>query len=122
MLFSGGKESAPWITCSWVSPSIILSGGVSGELLSWHLDKPGKKGGSEWRVESREHFKNLFSISCTGVRVVTVGQDRTVAVTNIETRERVFSLPCFAGFVYTVVSNPIEPSTLAIGAGDGMIR
>ena len=57
----GGKDAA-WISCHWQSPSIILSSGVSGELLAWHLDKPAKKGGSEWFVVTREHFKNLFSI------------------------------------------------------------
>ena len=96
-----------------------LSGGVSGELISWHLDRPGRKGGSEWSVISREHFKNLFSVSCSdNGNVYTVGQDRVMAVTRLETRAKVYSLPCFAGFIYTVVSNPIEPSTLAIGAGN----
>ena len=74
-------------------------------------------------MESREHFRNLFSLCHNDQgEVFTVGQDRVMAVTNIVTHTKVYSLPCFAGFVYTVVSNPIEPSTLAIGAGDGLIR
>ena len=120
---SGGKDVAAWITCAWPSPATILSGGVAGELLAWHLDKPGKKGGSEWSVVNREHFKNLFSLVVSDQgQVYTVGQDRLMVVTHLDTGNKVYSLPCFAGFVYSLQCNPIEPSTLAIGAGDGQIR
>ena len=54
--------------------------------------------------------------------VYTVGQDRTLVATSLSSSRLVFSLPCFAGFVYCLAINHIEPSTIAIGAGDGQIR
>ena len=119
-----GAGQHSWVTCSWPAPATLLSSGAGGELLAWQLDKPGRKGqGSEWRVLSREHARNLFSIAVDSARgrVYTVAQDRSVVATSL-TGTRLYSLPCFAGFVYAVASNPIEPSTLAIGAGDGLIR
>ena len=53
---SGGKDSASWITCAWPLADTLLSGGAGGELISWHLDKPAKRGGSEYRVISRSHL------------------------------------------------------------------
>ena len=90
--------------------------------MSWDLETPGKKGGSEFSVLHREHFKNLFGIAVCGKVAYTVGQDRSVVATNLDTARLVYNLPCFAGFVYTIASNPIDPSILAVGAGDSQIR
>ena len=45
-----------------------------------------------------------------------------MSVTCLTAGEKLYSLPCFAGFVYCLVSNPIEPGLLAVGAGDGAVR
>ena len=46
---------------------------------------------SYWSIVFREHFKNLFSIGYEEGRgrVYTVGQDRNVAVTRLETGTKV---------------------------------
>ena len=116
------QDNHSWITLSWPRDGVIFSSGSSGELISWDLTKPGKRGGSEFTIVHREHFKNLFSISCNENTVFTVGQDRNIVATSLLSSRVVFSLPCFAGFVYCLAVNPIDPSTLAIGAGDGQIR
>ena len=51
-----------------------------------------------------------------------MGQERLVSVTSLSAEEKLYNLPCFAGFVYCLVSNPIEPGVLAVGAGDGAVR
>ena len=57
------RTDQSWISLCWSSPSTLLSAGATGELLCWRLDRPGRKGGLEYRVLSREHSRNLFSIS-----------------------------------------------------------
>jgi WD40 repeat protein len=106
----------------WPGLGMGSSSGCSGEVISWDLTRPGKMGGSKFTILHREHFKNLFSISCTKDMVYTVGQDRTLVATSLSSSRLVFSLPCFAGFVYCLAINHIEPSTIAIGTGDGQIR
>ena len=115
------KGEKCWTSVSWPSPDTILSSGPAGELLSWKLDCPWKKGSPEYKVLSREHNRNLFSICVNQDKVFTVGQERLVAVTSLS-GERLYNIPCFAGFVHCVVSNPIEPGVLAVGAGDGAVR
>ena len=43
-----------------------------------------------------------------------------MSVTCLTAGEKLYSLPCFAGFVYCLVSNPIEPGLLAVGAGEDL--
>ena len=56
------RSDQAWISVCWPSPTTLLSAGAGGELLSWRLDVPGRKGGLEYKVLSREHNRNLFSI------------------------------------------------------------
>ena len=116
-----GKGEHSWISVCWPSSNIILSGGPGGELVSWNLDSTGRKGGFEFKVLSREHNRNLFCICVNRDNVYTVGQERMIAVTSLS-GQKLYNLPCFAGFVYCIVSNPVEPGLLAIGAGDGAVR
>ena len=57
------KTDHSWISLCWPSASTLLSAGAAGELLCWRLELPGRKGGLEYKVLSREHSRNLFSIS-----------------------------------------------------------
>ena len=52
-----------WVSLCWSSPSSLLSAGAGGELLCWQLDSPARKGGLQFRVLSREHSRNLFTIA-----------------------------------------------------------
>ena len=45
-----------------------------------------------------------------------------MSVTSLSAGKKLYNLPCFAGFVYCLVSNPIEPGVLAVGGGDGAVR
>ena len=56
------RSDHSWISLCWFSPTTLLSAGAGGELLSWQLDVPGRKGGLEYKVLSREHNRNLFTI------------------------------------------------------------
>ena len=101
---------------------VSLFSGGNGELLSWSLEKPGKKGGSEFSMLHRDHFKNLFSIAAWDGVAYTIGQDRALIATHLDTGRQMYALPTFAGFVYCLASNPVDPSLVAIGAGDSQIR
>ena len=101
---------------------VSLFSGGNGELLSWSLEKPGKKGGSEFSTLHRDHFKNLFSIAAWDGVAYTIGQDRALIATHMDTGRQMYALPTFAGFVYCLASNPVDPSLVAIGAGDSQIR
>ena len=101
---------------------VSLFSGGNGELLSWNLEKPGKKGGSEFSMLHRDHFKNLFSIAAWDGVAYTIGQDRALIATHLDTGRQMYALPTFAGFVYCLASNPVDPSLVAIGAGDSQIR
>ena len=52
----------------------------------------------------------------------STGQDRIVPVFDLGARELLYSLPTLNGYVYCLAANPIDPSVLAVGVGDGMIR
>ena len=56
------KSDHSWISLCWPSSTTLLSAGTGGELIRWKLDVPGRKGGLEYKVLSREHGRNLFSI------------------------------------------------------------
>ena len=101
---------------------VSLFSGGNGELLSWNLEKPGKKGGSEFSTLHRDHFKNLFSIAAWDGVAYTIGQDRALIATHLDSGRQMYALPTFAGFVYCLASNPVDPSLVAIGAGDSQIR
>ena len=101
---------------------VSLFSGGNGELLSWNLEKPGKKGGSEFSMLHRDHFKNLFSIAAWDGVAYTIGQDRALIATHLDTGRQMYALPTFAGFLYCLASNPVDPSLVAIGAGDSQIR
>ena len=112
----GGFAQQSFITVSWPREGSLLTSGGQGELVSWDLARPGKKGGSEFTILHREHFKNLFSIAVCGSVAYTVGQDRSMVALALATARKEFSLATFAGFVYCLAVNPIEPSILAVGA------
>jgi gem associated protein 5 len=123
-----GQHVQFFITCHWLDSETLLSGGVGGELVRWHLGRPGKKGGYEFEILHRVHNRSIFSL-CTAaadkggaVTVYSVGQDRSLAVYDLTAGRLVYSLPSLNGFVYCLAVNPVEPNWLAVGAGDGLIR
>ena len=120
---SGGPPAQSFITCCWLDNSTILSGGASGELLRWDLARPGKKGGYEFDILHRTHFRSIFSLGASRDGLVySVGQDRCMTVYDLTCSQLAFSLPSLNGYVYCLAVNPMEPSLLAVGVGDGQVR
>ena len=71
---------------------------------------------------NREHERLLFSLGAAGEAVYSVGQDRCLVAASLESVRPTYVLPTFAGFVYCLASNPIEPGLVGVGAGDGVLR
>ena len=67
-------------------------------------------------------FKALFSIGVSRGVVYSVGQDRIVPAFDLGARRLLYSLPTLNGFAYSLASNPVDPSIIALGAGDGIVR
>jgi len=122
-----------WTTCFWWQREILLSSGVHGELLEWNLDKITKKtndgifrsdgfGHSEVQVVHKEHARTLYSIHTTGASIQTSGQDRSITSFHWDSHTMDWVLPAFASWVYACVPNHLDPSVVAIGAGDAQIR
>jgi WD40 repeat protein len=119
----GGPAAQSFVTCSWPDRATILSGGTAGELISWDLTRPAKKGGGyEYDILHRVHFKNIFSLAASSRLVYSVGQDRTLTAYDLAAKQLAYSLPNLNGYVYCLAANPVEPSLLAVGVGDGLIR
>ena len=66
--------------------------------------------------------RTLFCISHHGNVIYTSGQDRSLVAFDLDANALRFNLPTFASGVYAIAANAIDPSIIAIGAGDGNIR
>ena len=110
------------MTCVWIDETRIVCSGEAGELLLFNLDAPEKKEGYKVEVLHREHSKALFSICRIGDLLYSTGQDRIIPVYYLGSKSLLYSLPTLNGFAYCLASNPIDPSILAMGVGDGVIR
>jgi gem associated protein 5 len=126
------KSEQSWITLKWFKYNLILVGGASGELCQWNLDKLSKKSpglvvksdgqGDEFQILHREHFKNLYSLDSYNNIIFSCGYDRSIVAFNVKANSLAFTLPAFASRIICMASNLVDPSILAIGAGDGVIR
>ena len=133
----GGRNKGPsdkmtFTTCYWRKRNLLLSSGAHGELFEWNLDRLIKRtadgilrsegNGPEVNVIHREHAKTLYSISSTGSSIQTSGQDRSVVSFSRDMQTLDFNLPTFAAWVYALAPNNVDPTIIAMGAGDGQIR
>ena len=129
----GSSDKTTFNTCFWWKHNILLSSGIHGELLEWNLDRLIKRtadgilrstdGNSpEVQIVHREHNRTLYSINSTGDSIQTTGQDRSVVSFNSSNRKLDFNLPTFASWVYALAPNNVDPTIIAVGAGDGQIR
>ncbi|KAJ8945096.1 hypothetical protein NQ318_005277 [Aromia moschata] len=125
-----------WITLCWPSPTMLLSSSKLGELLQWTLPKPKDKS-KLFRVIHKDHSSLLFSIAGPvtilneqdwtnvdekALNVWTVGQDRLLLNTSLSSERT--NLACYptVGAVECFASSPLDPSRLAIGTGEGIIK
>ena len=124
-------QKMSWTTCFWWKRDVLLSSGIHGELLEWNLDKITKRtqdglyraeGHAELQVVHREHARTLYSIHTTGASIQSSGQDRSIVSFHWESHSLDFHLPAFAAKVYSIVPNCLDPSVIAISAGDAQIR
>jgi len=118
-----GFQQQAYITCKWLDEHRILSSGEGGDLLLWNISAiKDKKEHVKPDVLHREHSRSLFSICSINGLVYSTGQDRIIPAYNLNSRRLVYSLPTLNGFVYCMASNPLDPSILAVGVGDGLAR
>ena len=52
----------------------------------------------------------------------TNGQDRVLGVYNLISNRLLYNMPTLNGFAYCLATNALDPSIVALGAGDGLIR
>ncbi|KAJ8984371.1 hypothetical protein NQ317_003519 [Molorchus minor] len=125
-----------WIVLNWVTPNILLSSSKSGELLQWNLPKPKDKS-KLMSVVHNDHSTLLFSI-CAPISILneynwldveekklnvwTIGQDRLLLNTSLSSERK--NLACYptVGVVECFVPSPLDPTRLAIGTGEGIIK
>ena len=96
-----------------------------------NLDKVTKKtndgifrsdGYHDVQVVHREHARTLYSIHSTGASIQSSGQDRGIMSFHWDSHTMDWVLPAFASWVYACVPNSLDPSVVAVGAGDAQIR
>ena len=125
------KDESPWITLNWFDSNTILTSGAQGELGQWKLDKLTKNdkhmiksdgSGEEFSNVHVEHYRHIFSIASYENFAVSVGYDRSLVCYNIVKDRLEFNLPTFSTRITCLASNPIDPSIIALGSGDGLIR
>lgn len=109
------KSFGAWITLKWIKSSIFLSGG-QGELFKWDLST------NELSEVHRDHFRHLFCLSHYQDLIFSCGYDRSLVCYNLSKQALEFNLPTFANKITCMAVNPIEPSIIAFGSGDGLIK
>ena len=121
---------APWITLKWHNLSVLVTG-VQGELYEWNLEKSKQITGiiksdgntnPDFRDLHREHSRNIFGIGAYENLIFTCGYDRSLVCYNLPQNNIVFNLPTFAGRVTCMAPNSVDPSIIAFGSGDGLIK
>ncbi|CAG9772044.1 unnamed protein product [Ceutorhynchus assimilis] len=128
------KETLPWISLCWPTPTTLLSSSHTAELIAWTLPKPGQSG-KFFRTVHREHWSVLFSIKAPllylneynflqkkPMNVWTTGMERNVVSTDLDTGDGLCFYPAFGGSVNCLDGSPLDPNRLAIGTGEGLIN
>ncbi|XP_077983936.1 gem-associated protein 5-like [Glandiceps talaboti] len=127
-----GEETSKtrvWVALYWPKnrPREILSSSHGGDLLLWDVCKPGKQ---KWRLlgqgDGKGHNRIIFNVVHGGDAnfntVLTLSMDRQIISWTLASSKVMYTIPTLGGFVYSMVTSPIDPGRLAIGVGDNMIR
>ncbi|XP_013417476.1 gem-associated protein 5 [Lingula anatina] len=117
-----------WLTIYWPKcwPLQLVSSTQSGDLLHW---TPFSSQKQKWQPlnhkEAGGHNRIVFNICCGGVdmdTLCTISMDRQIVVWSLRDLCSVQSIPTLGGFAYNIAASPVDPSRVAIGVGDQMIR
>nr|CAB3248745.1 gem-associated protein 5 [Phallusia mammillata] len=120
-----------YVMLLWSENSIsqFFSSSFNGDVISWDVSKHDKE---MYQVLSSDnpdsgHQRVVFNM-CEGAmgsqHLVTTSMDRTVKFWSLDSLNSppVWSLPTLGGFVYVISASPVDPSLIALGVGDGVIR
>ncbi len=125
----GGKDSNKKVVSNmgftplcWPEPRCILSGSFKGDLYA--LDLTSDEATTAWRpfAGDKPHKKVIYEIAACGERIVTLSLDRLVNVWSLSGLRQVSSMTTLNGYVYSIVSSPIEPDVMALSVGDSSVK
>ncbi|XP_065159215.1 gem-associated protein 5 isoform X2 [Atheta coriaria] len=118
-----------WLTMHWIAPEQLLSCGASGELMVWpvsdqdpkpkliHNDHPKLFCITSPYCHERENYSKWEDLAAW-----TIGQDRSILYTMLQSRMVLACYPTFPCPVVTSAASPIAPTRVAFGMADGFIR
>ena len=130
-----------WLAFAWCRPGAegadgddvawLVTASHAGELLRWTVrvgdlgggapapspPTPDRVGGTD-----ASHRKVVFSVVARNGAAMTTSLDRTLALWDLRTRRRVWSVAGLGGFAYAVSPKPEDPFAIAVACGDGSVR
>uniref|UniRef100_F6ZHD7 Uncharacterized protein n=1 Tax=Ciona intestinalis TaxID=7719 RepID=F6ZHD7_CIOIN len=109
--------------------SKFLSCSYNGDIILWDVSMAEKE---QYKILSHSatelgHQRIVFNIS-SGLdptkNIITTSMDRCIKYWSLEEPDSppIWSLPTLGGFVYAMKVSPIDPTVIALGIGDGVIR
>uniref|UniRef100_A0A0K2ULA9 Gem (Nuclear organelle) associated protein 5 [Orcinus orca] n=1 Tax=Lepeophtheirus salmonis TaxID=72036 RepID=A0A0K2ULA9_LEPSM len=105
---------------SWPSKDVFISSS-NNQLLQWDLST--KKSSVLHSLHGPEsNVISLVSRKSKTTNILSFASDNNLISYEIESKTHKFTLPTISLGVYSILPNPIEGSTLAIGGGDGKLR
>jgi len=107
----------------WPIAKQILSSSFKGDLYT--LDLTNQNGQAVWRpfVGDKPHKKVIYEIgACGSDKVITLSLDRLVNMWSLNDMKQIGSMTTLNGYVYSIVSSPIEPDVVALSVGDSSIK
>lgn len=131
---TGGFKSKPGhqthaTTCLWAEEGVIVASTPFGELVKVDLGEMRGMPNGTFNASSgdlkhlhSEHYRPIYSLGLADGKIFTCGHDRTVTAYDLASSSVAFSLPTNPGWVHCIEASPIEPSLLAYGGGEGLIR
>ena len=85
--------------------------------------RPRARPGRPERVgDADAHRKVVFSVVVRNGNAMTTSLDRTLALWDLRTRRRLWSVAGLGGFAYAVSLKPEDPFAVAVACGDGTVR
>lgn len=110
------------------SKSTFLSSSFNGDILLWDINNDPKEPPVSLGSNDLDdnHSRLVFNLVCdaNSQNVFSFSMDRWIKCWNINKplSPPEWSQPTLGGFVYAIAASPCNPSVIALGIGDGMIR
>ena len=133
-----------WLAFAWCRPGAdgadgadghdvawLVTASHAGEILRWTVrvgdlrgDAPAPAPAAPERVGDADasHRKVVFSVVVRNGNAMTTSLDRTLALWDLRTRRRLWSVAGLGGFAYAVSLKPEDPFAVAVACGDGTVR